>query len=112
MTNIDVAVDIVYVLSDKIGCHDTRYPNVIGSEVEPVQVSAFQVECEFVRRFLFGCVDGAVEYEREVRILDLDLPFEHFRASSPIDRESPVGIPVHNRLVHLYIQLRFYVIFV
>ena len=77
-----------------------------------MQVGAFQVERKFVRRILLARVDGAVEREDDVGILNLGPPVEHFRAGGTMERESPVGIPVDNRFVHLSIDLRFDVIFV
>ena len=44
-------------------------------------------------------------------ILNLDLPFEHIRAGSSLERESTIGIPVHNCFVHQYTQVPFDVIF-
>ena len=77
-----------------------------------MQVGAFQVEHKFVRRILFARVDGAVECEDDIGVLNLGPPVEHFRAGGTMERESPVGIPVDNRFVHLSIDLRFDVIFV
>ena len=55
---------------------------------------------------------NGIEYECNIRILDLSFPLEHFRTGSSIDREPPVGIPVYNRFVHPNIQLCLNVIFV
>ena len=74
-----VSIDVVYVLSGKIRRYHACHAHVIRGEAESLQVGALQIECEFVCRIRFACIDSSVECEGYVGILDLSLPLEHFR---------------------------------
>ena len=61
VARIDGTIESVYIPPSKIGCYDACDSNILMGEIEPLQIGAFQVECELVGRILFARIDNAVE---------------------------------------------------